>query len=189
VSSKFTAVSPFDIYASIDTKQLTAQLEATQFQVRTAAQRAVTRVRDWIHTQLAKEVAARMGTTRRVIKTRLRKSKTKKGSDSYSDWSARAVLWVGVDPIGVEKLNQRMQQHDDGVIVGDYYFPGAFVFDIYGWGDRAWKRLGRKRFPVIKMTVPMNPEVEEILPDLMAGAERMFEQRFEHELKYVTGAL
>ena len=47
--------------------------------------------------------------------------------------------------------------------------------------------MGKERFPVILMTVPVHKEMEEIINNYERPAAAMFENRFEHELKYVLG--
>ncbi|WP_320055614.1 hypothetical protein [Desulfuromonas thiophila] len=180
---------PFDIYATLDVRPLAQYLQASEAQVRTASARAVRRVRDWLATQVRRELAARMAAQPAAVKARIKKGRVSPGSDSFSAYGSRAVLWIGVNELGVEKLKHRLRQTPTGVSVGRHEFPHAFVAKVYGRGEKAWRRLGSKRFPLIKMTVPMEPELEEILPRLQAEAAGRFEQNFEHELRYVTGRL
>jgi hypothetical protein len=177
-----------EFYTSFDTSELAESLGALPQQVRTAATWAARHTRDWLRTQVLRDLNEELGTKKKRLRMRFRKGGN--GRNTMSKNSSMATLWIGVNPIGVEALKHKLRQTKNGVRVGKRFFPGAFVADVYGEGqESAWKRLGRKRIPLMKMMVPIQPEVEEILPHYIDEAAKRFEERFEHDLKYLMGWL
>ena len=177
-----------EFYTSFDTSELAETLGALPEQVRTAATWAARHTRDWLRSQVLRDLNETLGTKKKQLKMRFRKGGN--GRNTMSKHSSMATLWIGVNPMGVEALKHKLRQTKNGVRVGKRFFPGAFVADVYGAGqESAWKRLGRKRVPLMKMMVPIQPEVEEILPHYIDEAAKKFEERFEHDLKYLMGKL
>lgn len=175
------AIPPSDVYVALDTKDLAQRLGALPAQLRLASKRAATKTRNWLMTQLRRELAQALAVPQKPLRGRFRRGK----GSSYSEKAGMAVLWIGLSDIGAEQIG-KPRQLKKGVKVKQYWFERAFVADIYG-GQKVWRRKGTKRLPVIKMTVPINEEMEEILPRYEVPVARKFEEIFEHELKFAMG--
>ncbi|MCD6527006.1 MAG: hypothetical protein J7K75_08475 [Desulfuromonas sp.] len=174
-----------ELYTSFDTAGLAEKLGALPEQVRNAATWAARHTRDWLRTQVLRDLNAELGTTKKRLAMRFRKGGN--GRNTMSKDTTMATLWIGVNPMGVEALKLKLRQTKSGVRVGKRYYPGAFVADVYGTGKPGvWKRLGRKRLPLIKMMVPVQPEAAHIVPKYVGEAAAIFEQRFEHDLRYLV---
>jgi hypothetical protein len=177
-----------DIYVQVDTSEMEARLGQLAHVIPTAAKRAAVRTRDWLMTQLRRELSRRAAVPRKELKGRFRRSGGEKGS-AYSR-SAYAVLWIGLNGIEAQKVGNP-RQNKTGTKVGRHSFDRAFLSTIYSGEQKIWRRKsfgrGSRRFPVVKMTIPVNEAMEEILPEYQAAAARMFSQRLEHEVNYLLG--
>jgi len=183
-------VPPSDLYIThnIDDMMKKINLIANTKQIYMAINRAAKETRNWLQTQLRKELSLKTGIERKLLKPRFRRG----NRNAVSAWSNLAILWVGVNPMPAHWLSFGKNTTWDrsrggGVKVGTRYFAGAFMAKIYSSETKIWRRMGKKLFPVILMTVPIEKEMEEILPKYEKLAAYKFEQRFEHQLKFALG--
>ena len=181
--SNTPAYAKGDLYTTFDTSDLAAKLNALPEHVRNAATWAARHTRDWLRGQILRDLNTELGTTKKRLAMRFRKGDARK---TMSENTTTATLWIGVNPMGVEDLKQKLRQTKNGVRVGKRFFPGAFVANVYGSGDAVWMRKGRKRLPLVKMMVPVQPEAAAILPRYTGEAARIFEERFEHDLNFLV---
>jgi hypothetical protein len=206
-TSKYSAAAapPSDVYVQVDTSEIEQRFEFLTEEMGKAARRAAARTRDWLSTQLSRELAARSGLPKKALKPRFRKAK--KGGDKNSRHYSNegfAVLWIGLNAVSAEKAGQARhvrrvrsgRYHKGpkpvpgaGVRVRKHFFDRAFTAEIYGGGEKVWRRKnpgpGSGQFPVVKMTIPISDAMEEILPKYQKAAERMFSDRLEHEINYL----
>lgn len=179
------SMPPSDIYVQVDTTRFEEMFTAlTPAKVALASKRAAARTRDWLLTNLRRELAQRAALPQKGLKGRFRRG-GRADAKAYSN-EGYAVLWIGLNPLEAQKAGTP-RQTKTGVRVGRHFFSGAFIARIYSGQEKIWQRKGRERFPVVKMTIPINEELEEILPRYQAAAERMFTQRLEHEINYLLG--
>jgi hypothetical protein len=171
-----------DIYVQIDTSALVTRFAASEKVMARAAKDAAKTTRNWLMTQLTKELINRSALPPGALKGRFRRKGSALTSGGY------AVLWIGLNAIGAEKIG-KIEQLKEGVQAGRHFFDKAFVAAIYSSKEKVWRRKGAERLPVIKMTVPINEELEEILPQYEAAAARMFSQRLEHEVRFQLGLM
>ncbi len=192
-----------DVYVQIETAELEERFAALPAQIAVAAGRAARRTRDWLMTQLTKELAARAALPEKGIRGRFRRGRHAENSRFYSN-EGYAILWIGLNPVKAEKAGTprhikrvRGRYHRGpkpvpgaGVRVGRHFFDRAFIGDVYG-GQKVWRRkstgAGSERLPVVRMSIPINDTMEEILPRYQDAAARMFAQRLEHEVNYLLG--
>ena len=196
-------IPPGDIYVQVDTTELEKRFAILPQTMVVAATRAARRTRDFLMTQLTRELAARAALPVGGIRGRFRRGKHGPDSQSYSN-EGYAILWIGLNPVGAERAGKlkhikrvrKGKYHrgpkpvpGSGVRVGKHFFDRAFVANVYGPKDKAWRRKspgpGSQPPPVVKMTIPINDTVEEILPRYQAAAVRMFSQRLEHEVNFL----
>lgn len=185
------SVSSADFYVQVDTREMEKLLSILPEKVALASRRAAVRTRDWLMTQLRRELASSTGIPQKNLKGRFKR-------DAYSD-EGFATLWIGLNAMDATRAGTPRQNKkaagprpipEAGTKVGKHFFDRAFVADIYS-GERVWRRksfgVGSKAFPVVKMTIPVSEEMEEILPEYREAAARMFSQRLEHEVNYLLG--
>jgi hypothetical protein len=179
-------IPPSDIYVQIDVRTMEEQFKILPRQMALASTRAATRTRDWLMTQLTRELAARTAIPEKGLKRRFRRG-GRPADKAYSN-SGYAVLWIGLNAMEAQKLG-KVYQNDVGTIAGNHFFDRAFIAEIYSGEPKVWRRKtpghGSQRFPVVKMTVPINEALEEILPSYEAAAARMFSSRLQHELRFL----
>jgi hypothetical protein len=84
-----------------------------------------------------------------------------------------------------------MSQAPLGAKAGGRLFEHAFIARLRpGAKAGIYRRKTKKRFPVKSVSVPIFEEAAEILSGLAGNkAKTIFEKRFLHELKRVTGAI
>ena len=163
-------------------EQLTRELGATLSQVDKARTRAVRKLKRWIETQLTRELASSVHVRQKAIKHRFRSHVYREGRTVF------AHIWIGVNPldahtIGKPKQTRRMK----GTRVYQHFFDKAFFVNVYGDEEKVWRRKGKGRFPVIKVQVPIEEEMRELLPKYEGPAARKLAEIFEHELKFELG--
>ncbi len=172
-----------DIYVQIDTEEFAQKLGATIKQLRVAARRAAAKTRNWLQTQLLRELADAVGVPKKPLRLRYRRGKKQA---AFSEATSHAILWIGTNPLEAQKAGKARQTRK-GSRAGRHFFEKAFVANVYGPGEKIWRRKGASRFPVVKMTIPLHGEMEEILPRYERPAAEKFQQYFEHELKFAMG--
>lgn len=161
-------------------EELSREFGATLEQIDKARVRAVRKLRKWLQTQLARELAAAVGTQQKALKPRFHNSMYR---DGRTIW---ASIWIGVNPIDAHRTG-RPRQLKKGVRVHQNFFDKAFFVNVYGDEPKVWQRKGKSRFPVIKVQVPIVEAMREILPKYAAPAAAKLAVIFEHELKFETG--
>lgn len=184
------SISGSDIYVQIDTAELERHLDAiSPRKVAMASQRAATRTRDWLLTNLRRELGQQAALPVKGLVGRFKRGPKGGNSQFYSN-EGFAILWIGLNAIEAQKAGT-LHETKNGVRVGRHAFARAFVAEIYSGEKKVWKRkrfgAGSKRFPVVKMTIPINDAMEAVLPRYQVAAERMFSQRLEHEINYLLG--
>jgi hypothetical protein len=185
------SVSSADFYVQVDTREMEKLLSILPEKMTLASRRAAVRTRNWLMTQLRRELASSTAIPHKNFKGRFKRG-------AYSN-EGFATLWIGLNPMDATRAGTPRQNKKAagprpipgaGTKVKKHFFDRAFVADIYN-GESVWRRksfgAGSKAFPVIKMTIPINEEMEEILPKYEEAAARMFSQRLEHEVNYLLG--
>lgn len=161
-----------------DLERLFAGLQPEQINL--VSRRAAARTRDWLLTQVRRELAAKGEVPQNAIKGRLRRGR----KSAYSEADNSAVLWVGLNPLAAARAGKPRQLKSDAK-AGRHHFDRAFVARIYSGRDQIWRRLGNRRFPVIKMTVPLNEHMEGIAARYEELAAEMFATRLRHEVNHL----
>ena len=193
-----------DIYVQVETRELEAMFGAFgPAKIALAASRAARRVRDWLLTQLTRELSTRAQLPQKGIRGRFRRGRHEKNGQFYSN-EGYAILWIGLNPVmadasGLKPRHVRRVRGGKyhrgpkpvpgaGVRIGKHFFDRAFIADIYG-GAKVYRRknLGSEseKLPVVRMSIPINETMQEILPKYQAAAARMFSQRLEHEVNFL----
>ncbi len=163
-------------------EQLSKELGATIAQIDKARVRAVSKLRRWMETQLARELATAVGVRQKSIKPRFKHHVRREGRTIWAN------IWIGTNPldahlIGKPKQNRKMK----GTRVYQHFFDKAFFVNVFGDQPKVWRRKDNRRFPVIKVQLPIAAELEEVLPKYEGPAAEKLAEIFEHELKFEMG--
>ncbi|WP_035216172.1 hypothetical protein [Desulfobulbus elongatus] len=167
----------------VDTKPLAGLFAPLKPErLRRAAQRAAKRTRDWLLTQLRRELAAATKVPQLVFKSRFRK-----GSQGGDDPGGSAILWIGVNPVVASKIGPGVMTAK-GVRVGRRTFDHAFLAVMPTTDHQGiFMRRGAGRLPIVKVVLPIDAEAWDLLSKYEAAAGRMFGQRLEHEINFELG--
>jgi hypothetical protein len=161
----------------IDARELRKQellLKAFPGQIQRAAKRAVARAQDSTRKIVLRGLSRDNGIPQKVIagsraasanvgglrvrgvfgsqndKGRVRRGKVE--SDGAID--AKTKLWIGTRPISVFALGTPVKTKK-GIRSGGKSFPGAFVATMPSGGTSVFRRKGRSRLPIEKVTYPL----------------------------------
>lgn len=144
-----------------------------------AAARALRKVAQWLRTHSSREIARELRITQSPIRHRYK---------VYSRSTAREVkLWVGLEPISVHYLGTP-QQTPDGVRVGHRAYDGAFIDPMRSSQRMVWRRRGRERLPIEKVTEDWEGPALSSLERWERRAMDRFLELFEQEARYVFQA-
>lgn len=171
-----------EIFVKVDTSELEKRFALLPKQMDLAAKRAAIRTREWLRTQLSREISAMAQVPRKALNGRIRRGPKTKDGAWYSD--GQAVLWIGLAGVQAH-LTGTPRQTKKGVRVGKHFFDRAFIARIGSDTAKVWRRVDRKRIPVAIMTVPIDEAGEDLLEKYEAPAARMFSQRLEHEVNFL----
>jgi len=145
-----------------------------------ATRRAAVRTRDWLMTNLRRELAAGANIPQRALKTRFRKGKNEPGS-------SRATMWIGLNPVAARRIGKGIST-PRGVQVGRHAFDRAFITTMRKSGySGIFVRHGRKRLPIVEVTLDIDDDMAALIAKYEVAATRMFSQRLEHEVNYLLG--
>lgn len=139
-----------------------------------ASRRAAARTRDWLATQLRRE----LGKVEKLPALATKNRFFRKGGQTH------AMLWIGLNPVFADKAGPAVMT-SKGVRAGRRVFEGAFLAHVKTGHTGIYVRKGKERLPILKVTIPVDESMEAILPKFEAGALRMFEDRLEHEISYL----
>lgn len=160
--------------------RIVADLGGTAVQIDRALKSSVRKLQGWMNTQLARELSQAVDIGQVALKRRMRKSAVRSGREIY------ASIWIGVNPIEAQRAG-KPRQLKAGAKVRGRLFEKGFIASIFSPEQKIWRRTGKERFPVIKMTIPIAEELEKILPRYEGPAAAQFEKIFSHELKFAMG--
>lgn len=141
-----------------------------------AAARALRKTAQWLRTHSSREIAKALRITQSPIRHRF---------DVFSQATAREVkLWVGLRPLSVHYLGTP-KQTPTGVSVGHRAYEDAFISPMKTKYPLVWRRKGRERLPLEKVTEDWAGEGFTALEKWEKRAEQQFVVFFEHEARYV----
>lgn len=172
-----------EIFVQIDTSELEKRFALLPKQMELAAKRAAIRTREWLRTQLTRELATTARVPQKALKGRVRRGPKANDGAWYSN--GQAVLWIGLNEVAAHHVGTP-RQTKKGVRVEKHFFDRAFIVRI-GHSQRlsVWRRQGRKRTPIAMVTVPLDEAGEDLLEKYEAPAARTFSQRLEHEVNFL----
>lgn len=141
-----------------------------------AAARALRKTAQWLRTHSSREIARELGITQSPIRHRY---------NVYSQSSAKEVkLWVGLQPISVHWLGDP-RQNAAGVAVGHRQYDDAFISPMKSSYKLVFRRKGRERLPVERVTEEWADEGVSALERWEKRAMNRFVELFEQEASHV----
>lgn len=164
-------------------ERVVENIHALPEQIQQACIFALNRTAEWLKGKLAKEVSEEKRLKLKMIRDRIIISRARRNE-------ARAGLLCNFRSILVRDLGG-VRQDKIGVTAGGITYPHAFIATLRSGGKAGvYRRTTKKRFPVKSVTIPIFEEATKILEDLLGTeARRVFEKRFFHEIKRITGAI
>lgn len=144
-----------------------------------AAARALRKTALWLRTHSSREISRELRITQSPIRHRYQ---------IHSRSTAREVkLWVGLRPIGVHYLGTP-KQTPTGVAVGHRQYDDAFISPMRSTQRLVFRRKGRERLPIEKVTEDWEGEGLGALERWERRANNRFMELFEQEARYVLEA-
>jgi hypothetical protein len=182
------------IEISIDEHSLDAIeafLAATPKQVDKALNSTFTKMARWLTAKSIRELSAHLKLPRKEMKRRLRTFRLSRTAGGKG-----VRVWYGLDPIGMIHLGAAEERRKGGGVTayGDRFEKDAFIAKgRAGNGGTAasnrqvFKRKGRARLPLQKVTVALGDPAQTYIEDHLLGGsvfmDRFF-KTFEHELTW-----
>jgi hypothetical protein len=164
-------------------EKIVGSINALPEQVAQASVFALNRTAEWMKSRLSQELSAEKRIRLKIIRDKIKIARAdKKNLQSLLNCDLRGIF--------ARDLGS-MTQTPAGAKAGGQLFPGAFVASLKpGAKAGIYRRKTKKRFPVKAVTIPIFEEATKILSELVGDEARsVFEKRFLHEIKRVTGAI
>jgi hypothetical protein len=140
-----------------------------------AAARALRKTANWLRTHSTREISRELRITQSPIRHRYQ---------IHSNATAKEVkLWVGLRPIGVHYLGTP-KQTPTGVAVGHRNYDDAFISPMRSTQRLVFRRKGRERLPIEKVTEDWEGEGLGALERWERRAQVRFFELFEQEARY-----
>lgn len=158
-------------------------LNALPEQVDQATIWALNRTADWVKSHLSQEVSEAMRIKLKTIRDRIVIQRANRRN-------LNATLSCDFKSVLVRDL-PGVRQTLPGVVAGGVLYPHAFIATLRKGGKPGvYRRVGKSRLPVKRVTIPIFQEATKAL-EILLGEEgrKFFEKRFLHEITRITGAV
>jgi hypothetical protein len=154
--------------------RITAMFDATPEQVEKAARSTLNKLARWMKSRASSDYAKAFKLQRAYILRRLRVTMGSKGKNHIR-------LWFGLNPVSL--IHFHAKQTAKGVTADGETYAGAFIQK-----GQVFKRVGKARLPIVKLTKDISAQGEEVMRKL--GDREIFMKKFaetfEHEMKWQT---
>ncbi|MCW6036820.1 phage tail protein [Spirulina subsalsa FACHB-351] len=154
-------------------------IEATAKQLELAVGRALRKTGQWLRTHSVRELGRELGITQAPLRQRF------KLYPRVEDGQVK--VWVGLRPISVHYLGSPAQTVT-GVRVGRQSYDGAFVNPMRSRHMLVWRRKGRERLPIERVTQEIAELGEAVVQRWETRVEARFIELFEQEVRYVLSS-
>lgn len=152
-----------------------ADIKAMPRQLDLAAARALRKTAQWLRTHSTREISRALRITQIPIRNRFL-------IDTRA--TAREVkLWVGLNPLSVHYLGTP-RQTTTGVKVGHREYDDAFISPMKTSARLVWRRKGRERLPIQRVTEDWEAEGFTVLERWEKRAMERFVELFEAEARH-----
>ena len=164
-------------------KKIIRDLNAMPDQVQQASIFAMNRTAEWMKGRLSKEISAEQRLKLKLIRDRIvMRRADKRNPQAQLQCNFKSVFAKDLLPIN---------QNAVGVVAGGKVYPHAFIASLQkGWKPGVYRRTTKKRLPVKSVTIPIFDDAINRVENLIGTeAKQVFEKRFLHEIKRITGAV
>jgi hypothetical protein len=164
-------------------EKIVSSINALPEQVAQASVFALNRTAEWMKSQVSKNLSVEKRIKLKIIRDRINmKRADKRNLQSLLNCNFRGIL--------ARDLGS-MTQTPASAKAGGQLFPGAFIATLRkGAKAGIYRRKTKKRFPVKAVTIPIFEEATKIISELVGDEARsVFEKRFLHEIKRMTGTV
>jgi hypothetical protein len=172
-----------DVPVDLQIEKIVSSINALPEQVAQAAALALNRTAEWMKGQVSKELSAEKRLKLKLIRDKIKITRAnQKNLKSLLNCNFRGIL--------ARDLGS-MRQTPAGAKAGGQLFEHAFIATLKpGAKTGIYRRKTAKRFPVKSVTIPIFDEAIKIIEEVAGDeAKIVFEKRFLHEIKRITGAL
>lgn len=152
-------------------------LDLARRELEKAADRALTKTARWLRTHSARELGRELSLPVGPLKHRFNVYPSRGGDG--------AKLWIGVLPLSVHYLGDP-QQTPEGVRVRRRKYDGAFISPMKTSRKLVWRRKGRERLPIEKVTEEWGEQAVGVLQRWERRATNRFIELFEQEARYAV---
>lgn len=165
---------------SSDLVRAAREIGASERQVRAALRTTVNKMAAWAKTRSVRELSSELRMTQRIIRRRLRATRTRQSAQGV-----QASVWYGTLPVSLIHLGARKAK--GGVRAqGGRFVQSAFIARGRGGREQVFKRKGRERLPIERqreaIAAPTQQHVEQLAE--ARAFEQRFQQVFDHELTW-----
>ncbi len=136
--------------------------------------RALKKVAKWLAVHSLREIGKELEIKQQPLKRRFK---------VYPGGDKEVKLWVGIFPIAVHHLGS-VKKTPDGVRVGRRRYGGAFMASAGGGSEMVWRRKGRERLPVERVTEDISDPVRDALQRWESRVSKKFADILQHEINF-----
>lgn len=164
-------------YETIDKQinRISSSIDAMPGIAAQAAVYALNRTAGWLKEQIADEVSKEKRIKLQLIRNRIKvliANKRQMAATLKGDFRGIMVIDLG-----------NVEQTPLGVVAGGVLYPHAFKAKLKKGQEGVYRRVGRKRFPIRAVRMPIYEEAEQVITKLLdKDARNYFEYRFLHEI-------
>lgn len=151
-------------------------LNAARKELDLASDRALRKTAKWLRTHSAREIGRELRIVQRPIRSRFHVYPIRGQQETK--------LWIGLEPLSVHYLGDP-RQTPEGVKVGRRDYPHAFVDPMKSSSPMVWRRKGRERLPVEKVTLGIEDVAMPAIERWERRATARFIEIFEQEARHV----
>ena len=144
---------------------------------------ALNRTAEWLKSHVSQEISKEKRIKLKLVRDKISMIRAnKRNLNAQLSCNFRSIL--------VRDL-ANVKQTPVGVRAGGQIFPHAFIATLKKGGRAGvYRRKGKERFPVKLVTIPIFDQAVKIIENLVGEeAKAVFEKRFFHEIKRITGAI
>lgn len=167
--------SGFEINVSDQASQIGQLLAGMEKHMDAASDRALRKTAKWLATHSVREIGRELQIKQQPVKRRFQVYPNRRGQE--------VKLWVGLYPIAVHHLGTP-KQTPDGVKVGRRRYGGAFLAPANNSPETVWRRRGRERLPIDRVTEDIAEPVQSVLARWERRTTARFAEIFEQEVRF-----
>ena len=154
-------------------------LEAIPQAADRARRRALSKLKTFVESQVAKVVSAELKIPQKTVKALGRVRQTVRGDGAMS-------IWVGTDDIPVHRLGTvSWKRSEKGAKVNRRLYPGTWSWGKGSkTGTAVMRRVGDTRLPIESVREPIHESVSQRIQDLLPEVSERYGRLMRREMRY-----